>query len=96
VATVQGSEWLGAAAFEAQVSANRGLQACVAEGSATCVLDWLADWSADYFYLPKGTLDGPNSPGDCCAALRQALLADADFGEIYDGVGATILEVRDE
>jgi hypothetical protein len=93
VATVQGSEWLGTAAFQAQVTANRGLQACVAEGSASCVIDWLADWPADYLYLPKGALDGPNSPADCCAALRQALLADAGFGETHDGDGATILEV---
>jgi hypothetical protein len=93
VATVQGSEWLGSAAFNAQVSANRALQACVAQGSASCVSNWLSEWPAAYLYLPTGALGGPSSPMDCCADLRQTLLADAEFGEIYSGVGATILEV---
>jgi 4-amino-4-deoxy-L-arabinose transferase-like glycosyltransferase len=94
VATVQGSEWLGQAAFEAQVSAHRALQACVAEASVSCVTDWLADWPADYLYLPKGALHGPSSPDDCCADLRDALLADQRFSRAYDG-GATILAVGD-
>jgi hypothetical protein len=96
VATVQGSEWLGTAAFQDQVSANRALQACVAEGSASCVSDWLADHPADYLYLPTGALDGPSSADDCCADLRENLLANPAYGRIYDGTGATILEVVGE
>jgi hypothetical protein len=96
VSTVQGSEWLGTGAFEAQVFASRTLQACVAQASAGCVADWLADHPADYVYLPTGALDGPSSPGDCCAELRQALQGDAAFAETYVGAGATLLQVLDE
>jgi hypothetical protein len=75
------------------VSAHRALQACVAEASVSCVTDWLADWPADYLYLPKGALHGPSSADDCCADLRDALLADSNFASVYDDAGATVLVV---
>lgn len=93
VATVQGSEWLGQDAFEAHVTAYRGLQACVRPASVQCVQDWLAEWPVDYLYLPVGRLHGPNSPADCCAELRGVLLADPAFIVIHDGTDATILAV---
>jgi hypothetical protein len=93
VATVQGSEWLGTEAFEVQVTAYRALQACVADASAGCVIDWLGEYRAEYVYLPMGPLDGPSSPADCCADLRAALAADSAYGTIYEGPGATVLEV---
>ena len=91
VATVQGSEWLGEAAFDEQVTANRALQGCVDPASVSCVENWLAEWGADYVYVPKGPLRGPGGPEDCCADLRH-LLTDAEaFVPVYDGPGATIL-----
>ncbi len=94
VATVQGSEWLGQDAFEAQVIAYRALQACVSPASVSCIDDWLAEWPADYLYLPSGRLHGPNSPTDCCADLRAALLADQGFSVVSEQPGATILRVE--
>ena len=91
VATVQGSEWLGEAAFDEQVMANRALQGCVDPASVSCVEDWLAEWGGDYVYLPKGPLRGPGGPDDCCADLRQLLTGAEGFAPVYDGPGATIL-----
>jgi Dolichyl-phosphate-mannose-protein mannosyltransferase len=96
VATVQGAELLGRAAFEDQFRAHAALQECVIDASVTCLRDWLAEWPSDYLYLPKGHLHGPNSPADCCADLRAGLLADPAFTPVYDGPGATILRVNRE
>lgn len=96
VATVQGSEWLGEAAFDRQVEAHRALQGCVRPASVTCVHGWLADWPADYLYLPTGQLHGPNSLDDCCADLRVGLLLDSTFTQVYNGPGATILRVNQQ
>jgi hypothetical protein len=95
VATVQGSEWLGQGDFEAQVIAYRALQACVRPASVACVHDWLAEWPADYLYMPSGRLHGPNSPADCCAELRGLMTASGStFEVVYAGPGATIFWVR--
>lgn len=93
VATVQGSEWLGQDAFEDQVIAYRALQACVPTASTSCVSDWLEQWPADYLYLPNGRLHGPNSPPDCCSALRDALRADSAFAVVFDQPGGTLFHV---
>ena len=93
VATVQGSEWLGQDAFDAQVQAHQALQACVRPASVSCITDWLAEHPVDYLYLPSGRLHGPNSPTDCCADLRGGLLEDQDFSIVYEQPGATILRV---
>lgn len=93
VATVQGSEWLGEPAFNRQQQAHHALQGCVRPASVSCVHDWLADWPADYLYLPTGPLHGPSSLADCCADLRAGLLVDPAFTPIYEGPGATIFRV---
>jgi 4-amino-4-deoxy-L-arabinose transferase-like glycosyltransferase len=93
VATVQGTEWLGQAEFNETRGAHHTLQTCVDESSVSCVEDWLVEWPADYLYLPKGRLHGPNSPADCCAGLRASLLADPNFAVVLDGAGATIFAV---
>jgi hypothetical protein len=89
VATVQGSEWLGATAFNERVETYRALQACVAAESASCVDDWLVDHPADYLYVPAGRIRGPNSSTDCCADLRTALMT-AGYEPVYEGSGATV------
>jgi len=91
VATVQGSEWLGEAAFDRQVRANQALQGCAEPASVSCVEDWLSEWGGDYVFLPKGPLNGPGGPGDCCLELRQLLVSADSFAPVYDGPGATIL-----
>jgi hypothetical protein len=96
VATVQGSEWMGPEAFEAQVIAHRSLQACVITATAACIDDWLAQWPAFYLYLPTGSLHGPQSPADCCAELRAALATDGGYTLLYDGPGASIFRVSDQ
>jgi hypothetical protein len=93
VATVQGTELLGQAAFYERLATHRSLQACVAAASAACVRDWLATTPATYLYLPAGPLHGPRSPDDCCADLRAALLADPGFVLVGDQPGATIFRV---
>ena len=93
VATVQGSEWLGQAAFDAQVIAHRALQACVRPASVSCVQDWLAEYPAEFVYIPMGRLHGPAAADDCCADLRGALAADSGFAVRYDGPGATVFTV---
>ena len=88
-ATVQGSEWLGAGALNAFEHRSAELQRCADEGG-TCVVGWLEVWPADYVYIPKGRLHGPNSPSDCCAAVRDDLRTLNGFAVVYDGPGATI------
>jgi hypothetical protein len=94
VATVQGSEWLGRETFRAQLAAHGQLQDCVDVASAECVLGWLSEWPAEYVFIPKGRLHGPNSARDCCAVLRADLFADPSFTPIYDSPGATIFRVN--
>ncbi len=48
--------------------------------------------SFDYVFVPKGRLDGPLSPADCCPGLRATLVASPRYRLVYDGPGASILE----
>lgn len=95
VVTVQGSEWQGRGAYGAVQEAHAALQAC-AEQDAACIEDWLdRHGPASHLFIPKGPLLAASSPIDCCAPVR-ADIANADgFRVIYDGVGATIIEVVD-
>jgi hypothetical protein len=89
VATFQGFEWLGVDRWRAQVRGYDALQECGRQ-TATCLTDWQRDSgiTADYVFVPKGALSGPQEPSDCCPALRLTLL---ETGEVmYDGPGATI------
>lgn len=93
VATVQGTEWLGTATFNAALEASEDLRRC-ADQTDACIEAWSDDHAPDYthVYIPKGTLDGPLGDPDCCVALRQTLRADAHYRTLYDGAGATIFE----
>jgi hypothetical protein len=93
MATVQGSELLGRAAFEEQVRAHSALQECVIEASVACLRDWLTEWPADVLYLPNGQLDGPTSPDDCCLEMRRLLATDDSFELIHESSGATVFRV---
>jgi hypothetical protein len=91
LATVQGSEWLGAEAFAAQRDRHSGVLACT-RSTARCMAEWAADtgFSDAWLFIPKGQVNGPLSPGDCCPALRGTVYESAFYEVVYDGVGATI------
>jgi hypothetical protein len=91
-ATPQGVEWLGAAKWRSTYDDNVALQACATETSG-CLRAWASGRGAapDFVLLPKGQLNGPGSPADCCSSLRQSLLESSQFTVVYDGPGATIV-----
>jgi hypothetical protein len=94
VATFQGFEWLGVERRRARLRAYEALQECGRQ-TADCLTDWQRDngITADYVFVPKGALSGPQGPSDCCPALRQTLLETGEV--IYDGPGATIALMPD-
>jgi len=91
VATVQGSEWLGTEGFAAQRDLHAGVLACT-RSSAICMAEFAggAGFSDAWLFIPKGQVNGPLSPGDCCPALRETVRDSAFYEVVYDGVGATI------
>lgn len=91
VATVQGSEWLGADGFGAQRDLHSGVLACT-RSTVRCMAEWAADtgFADAWLFIPKGQVNGPLSPNDCCPALRATVLESTFFEVVYDGVGATI------
>jgi hypothetical protein len=97
VATVQGSEWLGRDGFRAQLLRHREVIACTPQIDL-CMAEWAAsEGLADaWLFIPKGRMNGPLSPDDCCPALRQTVKGDSAVYEVvYDGPGATIARPRD-
>lgn len=85
IGTVQGSEWLGAEAFEARLALHGRIRDC-AGSTVACYAE--IDPGA-LIFIPKGQLAGPFSPGECCPALRESLAA-GGYRVLYDGPGATI------
>ena len=69
VGTVQGSEWLGADGFDAQLDLHYAIRDC---GGSTVSCYSEIDPEAAVF-VPKGQLNGIFSPTDCCPALRETL-----------------------
>jgi uncharacterized membrane protein len=93
-ATVQGSEWLGPEVWQRHQDAYGGLQAC-ARDVLPCVLAWsdTYDRPITHVFLPKGQLHGPSSEIDCCPAPRHSVQLVPGARVIYDGPGATIIEL---
>ena len=91
VATVQGYEWLGSAAWQRQVDLAADL-ATGANDTVGALEEWAAKYEVtfDHVYLPKGRLGGALASDDCCSALRRIVRDSADFLVVYDGPGATI------
>lgn len=91
VATVQGYEWAGAAAWQAQLDLDGALQDRATDTAASLAA-WAVEYGVayDYVYVPKGQLGGVTSKDDCCTALRQTLRESSSFEVVYDGPGATI------
>lgn len=93
-ATVQGYEWLGAEEWRRQRRAYEDLQACASD-VLSCVVEWSAEYGipVTHVFLPKGQLHGPLSDADCCPAPRHSVGLLPGAGVIYDGPGATIIEL---
>jgi hypothetical protein len=91
VATVQGSEWLGRAGFRSQRERNRAVISCTLS-TDRCMAQWAASEGLvdAWLFIPKGQVNGPLSPGDCCMALRETVRESSFYEVVYDGVGATI------
>jgi hypothetical protein len=92
--TVQGAEWLGNAAWRRQQDAYAGLQYCAID-VLSCVAAWAERYEqpVTYVFLPKGRLHGPASPGDCCPAPRHSVELVPGARVVYDGPGATVIEL---
>ena len=91
VATVQGSEWLGAEGYETQLHRHFAVLGC-SRSTDKCFVDWAASEGLEdaWLFVPKGQVNGPLSPNDCCPALRELLLTGDRYEVVYDGPGATI------
>ena len=97
VATVQGSEWLGPERFADQLDVHSGVLGCT-RSTARCMAEWAADagFGDAWLFIPKGQVNGPLSPGDCCPGLRDTVRESASCEVMYDEVGATIARPQSE
>ncbi len=95
VATVQGFEWMGASAWQAQLDMSAALQDR-AKDTVASLEKWALEYRMgyDFVYVPKGRLGEVTSAPDCCTALRQTLRESGSFEIVYDGPGASIFERR--
>ncbi len=93
-ATVQGYEWLGGPQFVQKQDAHEDLQSC-SRDVLPCVVMWAQAYEVTitHVFLPKGPLHGPFSAEDCCPALRHSLGLVPGARLIYDGPGATVIEL---
>lgn len=92
VATVQGYEWMGSAAWQRQRDLADDLITRCRETAASLEA-WAREWGIDYefVYVPKDQVGAVLSPEDCCPALRTTLVESADYEVVYDGPGATVV-----
>jgi len=95
VATVQGFEWMGASAWQAQLDLSAALQDRATD-TVTSLEEWALEHqvSYDFVYLPKGGPGRLSSGLDCCTALRQTVRESGVYEIVYDGPGATIARRR--
>ena len=91
MATVQGSEWLGADGYQAQLGRHRSVFACT-RSTDLCFAEWAASEGLEdaWLFIPKGQVNGPLSANDCCPALRELVQAGGRYELVYDDEGATI------
>ena len=94
VATVQGYEWVGSEDWTRQQEAYGDLQIC-ARDALSCVVAWSVEYGTPvtHVFLPKDRLHGPLSDLDCCAAPRHSVELVPGARVVYDGPGATIIEL---
>ena len=101
VATLQGYEWLGKSAWDAQSKRNAELQVC-AYATKDCVEAWIRtnDLADAWLYVPVRTIDTTSPTGDCCAGLRASLRSSSKYvGRLRragrDGIQAVALITLD-
>lgn len=92
--TVQGYEWLGHDAWQRQLDVYEELQSC-ARDVLPCVVVWAEAHapSVTHVFLPKGYLNGPLGSEDCCPAPRHSVELVPGARVIYDGPGATVIQL---
>lgn len=88
-ATVQGTEWLGSDRFFAAAEASDALGECGA-ATAACLDRWADRWGVtyDYVFVAKSR----DASDDCCARLRDSLVADPIYRTAHDGPGGLVVE----
>jgi uncharacterized membrane protein len=93
-ATVQGYEWLGNEAWQRQQDVYYDLQGC-ARDVLPCVVAWAEryDQPITHVFLPKGELHGSLGAEDCCPAPRHSVELVPGASVIYDGPGATVIQL---
>jgi hypothetical protein len=93
-ATVQGYEWLGLEAWQRQQAAYEDLQVCATD-VLPCVVAWADQYGepVTHVFLPKGYLHGPLGVADCCPAPRHSVELVPGARVIYDGPGATVIQL---
>ena len=91
LSTVQGYEWLGKAAWEAQEQRNNALQVCV-YATKDCLAAWTAaaDLQDAWVYVPAQTISTTSPTGDCCAGLRASLTTDPRYTVVYEDRGGMV------
>lgn len=95
-ATVQGTEWLGGAAFRERIDAYDELQLCAFATSA-CIDEWVTrhGQAFDYVLLPRVRPAAQSSvlPDDeCCPGLRPSLAADDGYRLVFDNESISVFE----
>lgn len=95
LATLQGYEWLGKGAWDAQERRNVELQLCAYQAQA-CLASWTqaANASDAWIYVPVQTIDTASPTGDCCAGFRASLETEPSLTIAYDGPGGTVFKPR--
>ena len=96
VSTVQGTEWLGAGAFNRALGWSEDLMDCATQ-TATCLEAWSEEHGVGFthVYLPKGSVSGPLGSPDCCTALRETLASSEAYHVVHDDAAATVFAVVD-
>jgi hypothetical protein len=95
LATLQGYEWLGKAAWNAQWDRHRRLQTCT-WNDADCLSEWARTEAlvGAWIYVPVKATFSFSPTGDCCAAFRASLGASPEYDVVYSGQGGDVFRPR--
>jgi uncharacterized membrane protein len=91
VTTVQGTEWLPAAALGRQIEDYDALQACLDTGDPDCIERWRQSHGHDfeYLFIVKPVSDAEQKAA-CGVMLQTALQNEEGYQLVYDNPGAAI------
>lgn len=93
--TVQGYEWMGKGAWDAQAWRDNALQTCAFE-TVSCLEEWSRQWgiSGAWVFVPVNTIETLSPNGDCCAGFRASLTASPAYEVVYAGAGGEVFRPR--